>query len=147
MKKDTPKVKGKTVSKNPSEGKATKSSAPKWQKSPQPLVDLFSRLQDGLPPEAEKRKMFGYPSSFVNGQMFAGLHQANMVLRLDEEQRAEFLLQPGAKIFEPMPGRVMREYVVVPESLKAQEEALFKWTVKSFTYARSLEPKAKKGRR
>lgn len=88
--------------------------------------------------------MFGYPCSFVNGQMFAGLHQANMVLRLGEDERLEFLKQAGAKVFEPMPGRVMKEYVVVPPSLKSEEELLFKWTLKAFSYAKSLGPKVKK---
>jgi hypothetical protein len=76
--------------------------------------------------------------------MFAGLHQTNMVLRLGQEERLEFLKLPGAKIFEPMPGRTMKEYVVVPNSLKGEEEILFKWTLKAFSYAKSLGPKERK---
>jgi TfoX/Sxy family transcriptional regulator of competence genes len=118
---------------------------PRWQRAPQELTELFAKLQDGLPPEAEKRKMFGYPCSFVNGQMFAGLHQTNMVLRLGEKERAEFLSIAGARVFEPLPGRVMKEYVVVPSALLADDRALFKWTLRAFTFARSLPPKVRKG--
>ncbi|HYK87126.1 MAG TPA: TfoX/Sxy family protein [Acidobacteriota bacterium] len=144
MKKSNPKGRAVSSSKSPSSKRAGQAGPPKWQKSPAQLVELFARLQAGLPPEAEKRKMFGYPCSFVNGQMFAGLHQTNMVLRLGEEDRAEFLRQAGAEIFEPMPGRIMKEYVVVPASLKREEEVLLKWTVRAFSYAKSLGPKVKK---
>lgn len=144
MKKGNQKAKERTNPMPSLSKKGSKAQPPKWQKSPPQLVELFARLQVGLPPDAERRKMFGYPCSFVNGQMFAGLHQTNMVLRLGEADRAEFLKQTGAKVFEPMPGRTMKEYVVVPPSLKSEEEMLFKWTLRAFSYAKSLGPKAKK---
>jgi hypothetical protein len=28
---------------------------------------------------AQRRQMFGYPAAFVNGHLFAGLHQSNLV--------------------------------------------------------------------
>jgi len=67
-----------------------------------------------------------------------------MVLRLAGEDRLEFLKLAGAKIFEPMPGRIMKEYVVVPHSFKGQEEILLEWMLKAFSYAKCLGPKAKK---
>ncbi len=77
--------------------------------------------------------------------MFAGLHEAGMVLRLPDEQRTEFLRLKGAKQFEPMPGRVMREYVVVPRVLLNAPEQLRQWVEKSLAYASSLPAKARKG--
>jgi len=68
-----------------------------------------------------------------------------MVLRLPEEQRAEFLRLKGAEPFEPMPGRVMREYVVVPKGLLNAPEQLRTWVEKSLTYVSSLPAKTKKG--
>ncbi len=144
MKKDPQKTRAMSGQKAPSLKGTLQTGKPTWRQSPQDLVDLFARMQSGLPPEAEKRKMFGYPCSFVQGQMFAGLHQENMVLRLSEKDRREFMSLDGAGIFEPMPGRKMKEYVVVPSSLRADEKNLFKWTVKAFSYALSLGPKAKK---
>jgi TfoX/Sxy family transcriptional regulator of competence genes len=77
--------------------------------------------------------------------MFAGLHEAGMVLRLPDKQRTEFLRLKGAKQFEPMPGRVMREYVVVPKVLLDSPKRLRAWVEKSLTYVLSLPAKAKKG--
>jgi TfoX/Sxy family transcriptional regulator of competence genes len=53
--------------------------------------------------------MFGYPAVFVNGNLFAGLHQENFILRLSEAHRTALCSQHGAQLFEPMPGRRMRE--------------------------------------
>lgn len=85
----------------------------KWKPTPAKAVAAFEASTSGLP-GAEPRKMFGYSCVFAKGNMFAGLHEVGMVLRLSEEQRAEFHRLKDAKQFEPMPGRVMREYVVVP---------------------------------
>ena len=89
------------------------------------------------------RKMFGFPAAFVNGNMFMGLHQEDMVLRLPEEARTELLKTSGARIFEPMPGRPMKEYVVVPPSLLANQKKLASWVAKALDYGTALKPKAK----
>ena len=114
---------------------------PKWRPSPPELVKMFEK---SLKPfsEIQTRKMFGYPVAFVKGHMFAGLHQDNMILRLSGDDRTGFLQQDGAKIFEPMPGRLMREYVVVPASMLRSAKPLDVWLKKAWTYARSLPPKA-----
>ncbi len=33
--------------------------------------------------------MFGCPAYFANGNMFAGVHQSSLMLRLPEDERAE----------------------------------------------------------
>jgi hypothetical protein len=68
----------------------------KWQKSPQDLIDLFTSVMPG--PPAVQRKMFGYPAGFISGNMFMGLFQNDMILRLPEVQREEFLKKDDAKI-------------------------------------------------
>ena len=88
--------------------------------------------------------MFGYSCVFAKGNMFAGLHEGGMVLRLSDEQRTEFLRLKGAKQFEPMPGRVMREYVVVPKVLLNASEELRPWIEKSLAFVSSLPAKPKK---
>jgi TfoX/Sxy family transcriptional regulator of competence genes len=118
----------------------------KWQHAPQELVAIFLEAVKYLP-EAETRKMFGYPCAFVNGQMFTGLHQDNMILRLSEADRAAFRALDGAHPFEPMPGRPMREYSVVPDSMLHNLPELDAWLAKSFKYAKSLPPKEKKAAR
>ena len=112
----------------------------KWQKSPEALVQQFA----GLVPEdprVGRRQMFGYPCAVVNGHLFMGLHQDSMILRLSDDDRAEFLALRGAGPFEPMPGRPMREYVVVPPGMLSRTAALSGWIRRALGYARSLPPK------
>ena len=116
----------------------------KWAPAPREAVAAFEATTSGLA-GAESRKMFGYSCVFAKGNMFAGLHEAGMVLRLPEEQRAEFLRLKGAQPFEPMPGRVMREYVVVPKILLSSPEKLRTWVERSLAYVSSLPAKTKKG--
>ncbi len=115
----------------------------KWKPAPAEAVAAFEAATADLP-GAEPRKMFGYSCVFVKGNMFAGLHEAGMVLRLPDEQRVEFLRLKGAEHFEPMPGRIMREYVVVPKALLKAPGQLREWVEKSLVYVSSLPVKAKK---
>lgn len=113
----------------------------KWRKPSEELIKLFEEVTPG--PPATAKKMFGFPAAFVNNNMFMGLHQENMILRLPEGSRAE-LLKMNAQIFEPMPGRPMREYVVVPPSLLRDRNKLASWVQKALEYGSSLPPKAGK---
>jgi TfoX/Sxy family transcriptional regulator of competence genes len=115
----------------------------KWKPAPREAVVVFETVTSNLP-GAEPRRMFGYSCVFARGNMFAGLHEAGMVLRLPDEQRAEFLRLNKAKPFEPMPGRVMREYVVVPKALLNAQEQLRAWVEKSLAYVLALPAKPKK---
>jgi len=113
-----------------------------WPKVPTELAAWF----DGIVPDApgvERRKMFGCPCAFVHGQMFLGLFQESLFLRLSEGDRAELLSHDEAAVFEPMPGRPMREYVTVPEGLLPDHE-LSAWIERARTYAASLPPKPPK---
>ncbi len=115
----------------------------KWEKSPETLVALFGRI---LPrdPALSRRTMFGYPCAFVNGNMFTGLFGRRMFVRLSEEERSEMMEAKRAAPFEPLPGRVMKEYVVIPPALLDREAALKGLLVRSLSYAKSLKPKMKK---
>ena len=113
----------------------------KWRKPSEELVKLFQEITPG--PPATPKKMFGFPAAFVNGNMFMGLHQEDMILRLPEGSRAE-LLKMNARIFEPMPGRPMREYVIVPPSLLRDRNKLSSWVQKALEYGSSLPAKAGK---
>ena len=116
----------------------------KWKPAPGEAVAAVEAATSGLP-RAEPRKMFGYSCVFAKGNMFAGLHEAGMVLRLPDEQLAEFLRLKGAEQFEPMPGRVMREYVIVPKVLLNAPDQLRVWVEKCLAYVLSLPAKPKKG--
>jgi TfoX/Sxy family transcriptional regulator of competence genes len=111
-----------------------------WRKSPQELIDTFEAAVPPAP--AVLRKMFGYPAGFVNGNMFTGLHQENMIVRLSEPSRDKFLKTAGARIFEPMPGRPMREYVILPASVIQDKDQLRFWVAQALEYGLTLKPKA-----
>ena len=125
---------------------AKKRAAPVWRKSPDDLIALFYAA---LPedPRVERRKMFGYPCAFVGGNLFAGLHQEDVIVRLAEKDRLAVIDKQGARLFEPMAGRPMREYVVLPQAALADREELAAWLQRGLSYAASLPPKAKKAGR
>lgn len=119
---------------------------PGFSKSPPELIERF----DGITAEiadAERRQMFGYPALFVGGYHVTGLHEGNWVIRLAETDRAELLSIPGAGPFEPMPGRTMGGYAVLPPSIVADDGAVRGWVERAIAHARSLPPKAPKARR
>jgi len=88
--------------------------------------------------------MFGYPALFLNGNMFAGTFRDQVVVRLGEKDRAALLKEKGAVPFAPMPGRAMKEYVVVPAALVSRPAALRAWLERALTYADTLPAKKKK---
>ncbi len=115
----------------------------KWQKAPRELIDFFAEAMKYLP-EAEPRKMFGYPCAFANGQMFTGLFEDTMFLRLSDTDREAFRTLEGARPFEPVAGRPMREYTVIPAAMLHDLPTLDAWLARSFNYAKSLPTKEKK---
>ncbi len=96
-------------------------STPHFSKSPHELVERFTAVTAPLP-DVERRQMFGYPCLFVGGNMVTGLHQAAWFVHLSEADRDELLQLPGAGPFEPMPGRPMGGYVILPPAVIAEPE-------------------------
>jgi TfoX/Sxy family transcriptional regulator of competence genes len=118
-----------------------------WRK---PQEDLVQLLHDVIPESqapVEFKPMFGGPCYWTGGNMFAAVHQESLFARLDEKDRAELLAQPGAHLFEPMEGRPMKEYVVFPDALLTDRDALRGWMARGLAYAASLPPKEKKPRK
>ena len=93
------------------------------------------------PPSARVRLVFGQPAAFVNGNMFFGVFGPHVFVRLSEGDRARAAKVAGAVPFEPMEGRPMREYVVLPDPLLARRAEARKWVDLSFAFASSLPPK------
>lgn len=118
----------------------------KWKRVSQEMVASFEKI---VPKDehVERRKMFGCPCAFVGGNMFMGVHQDNMFLRLPEAGREEFFKIKGAVSFEPMPGRFMKEYVVVPRELLGDTKSLKGWIRRSIEYALSLPAKKSKSKK
>jgi TfoX/Sxy family transcriptional regulator of competence genes len=121
------------------------SSMPRFAKAPEEVVSRFREAVQGLP-GLESRTMFGYPCAFVNGQMFAGVFADRMMVRLAEADRAELLALPGARPFEPVAGRVMREYVELPADITRTPASLRPWFERGLAFASTLPAKVKKPR-
>jgi TfoX/Sxy family transcriptional regulator of competence genes len=115
----------------------------KWKKV---SVELSELLENTLKDyNCQKKMMFGCPAFFINNNMFSAVHQDNIVLRLSPDGRKELVEQyDEAEPFEPMAGRVMKEYMVVPETLFSDQTAFEVWLGRSYEYASKLPPKKKK---
>lgn len=119
----------------------------KWRKSPEHLIATFDAVVPVDAPGFERRKMFGYPCAFVNGNMFMGLHQEDMILRLPEQDQAVLFAMEGGGPFAPMEGRVMREYAKVPPAVLDDEAVLSEWVGRSLRFVSTMPPKEKKPRK
>ena len=94
-------------------------------------------------PRVQSRPMFGNRAAFVNGNMFLSLFGSQVAVRLSEADRAALLKEPGAQAFEPMPGKAMKEYVVLPEAWRKRRKKAEEWAERSFVWASELPPKKK----
>lgn len=117
----------------------------KWKPAPAELIEAFEASVAFMPCITQHR-MFGYPAAFVNGYLFAGLFENSMVLKLPAESRSELLKLPGAARFEPVPGRTMGEFVLVPPSVVKNRAQLKPWLESAYAYVKSFPPKKKKKR-
>jgi hypothetical protein len=65
-------------------------------------------------PGTSAGSMFGMPILKIDKKSFAGSYDGAAVFKLPEGSRAEALGLKGAEFFDPMGGRPMKEWVVVP---------------------------------
>lgn len=94
-------------------------------------------------PRVEVRPMFGNLAAFVNKNMFLALFGDQVAVRLAEEDRGKLLGEPESSVFEPMPGRAMGEYVVLPAAWRKDKAKTGRWVRRSFDWATGLPPKKK----
>lgn len=114
-----------------------------WKKSAQELVERF---HTALPqqPEAQPRKMFGYPCCFVNGNFFVGMHEDNFVVRLPG-LKDKFTELASAKPFDPMgTGKGMKDWWVIPPEIAGDEKKLSTFFSATFPEVRKLPAKPAK---
>ena len=95
-------------------------------------------------PRITIRPMFGNISAFVNGNMFAGLFGNDLFMRVSQESQKELLEKKGASLLEPMKGKPMKEYVVIPKAWRNQPERVQLWVSRSLDWTSRLPPKKTK---
>ncbi len=82
--------------------------------------ERFDEIADDLAAQnddVELGKMFGMPTIKKAGKAAAGFWRDSMVFKLtDPATREQALAIDGAEQFDPMGGRPMKEWVVVPAS-------------------------------
>ena len=116
----------------------------KWKKPSLELIELFFQVMEGIS-GIEKRQMFGCSCYFFDGKLFTGLHEETWILRLNEQDRIEMFTKHDTTSFEPMKGRIMKEYILLPKEVLKTPEALVSWIQRSLAYVGSLpEKKLKK---
>ena len=107
------------------------------------VIARLDKIMTALP--AYRRPMFGTVAWFLdtNAQMFAGVWGDEVNVRVGAEEAARLIASDAAREFAPMPGRPMREYVLVPASTMRDAD-LQKWVARAAEFANGLA--AKKGK-
>ena len=118
------------------------SSMPKMPKPDEESKEFFRSVVPDHP-AVTVRPMFGQLSAFVNGNMFMGLFGTALFVRLPEEEH-ETILEAGGAPFEPMPGRPMRGYVLLPSVWRDEPGRVHEWVGRSLDRAEELPPKEPK---
>ncbi len=117
-----------------------------WLKIPHPdkkSIDFFKSLVPD-DPRVTVRPMFGNLSAFVNGNMFFGLFGNDLFLRLSSQDQQELLKQKGARFLEPMKGRPMKNYELIPETWKNEPDTIHIWVSRSLAWSSKLPAKKAK---
>jgi TfoX/Sxy family transcriptional regulator of competence genes len=116
---------------------------PDFDKSPPELIERFDSVAADLP-QAQRRLTFGYPCLYVGGNMVSGLHQSAWFVRLGDPERSEALALEGAAPFEPMPGRPMTGYTLLPPAVIADDAEIRRWVERAIAFGMTLPPKVPK---
>ena len=96
-----------------------------------------------LVPDDERvttRPMFGSVAAFANGYMFMGLFGAELFVRLPEDVRIA-QVKLGWHNLEPMPGKPMRDYVVIPGDWRTNGDEVRDFGARALAYVLGLPPK------
>ena len=114
-----------------------------WKKASAGQVDYLAEMMKGVSIPYEARKMFGYPCYFINRNMFIGLFGDDVFIRLSSEDKAELSKQAEIVPFEPMEGRPMKDYVLLPADIVEDREQFAEIIAKSAEYTSTLPEKVK----
>ena len=114
-----------------------------WKKPPVELVEFITSKMKNK--NCDYKKMFGYPAYFLNGNMFVGVHGDKLFLRLSDPDIANLTKNwNDVTTFEPMSGRPMKGYVVLPKTIYSDDKFFDELLQKSERYVSSLPTKKPK---
>ena len=114
-----------------------------WKKPSEELSQFLDERMSSF--DVKKKKMFGCPAYFANDNMISGVFENDIFIRLSEHDRKKINSESDEVMpFEPVKGRVMKEYVVLPDSLYNDPEKFHELLRSSYEYVSSLPQKQKK---
>ncbi len=79
-------------------------------------------------PVAKAGKMFGYPAYKVNDKLAVGLFDGGIVAKVGTKRAKELVGQAGIQNFEPMAGRVWKDWVLLTGNFE-QNKPIFEEAV------------------
>jgi TfoX/Sxy family transcriptional regulator of competence genes len=102
---------------------------------------LAERLRDRLAdaPGVAEKKMFGGLAFLTDGNMTVGVHQDDLMVRIDPGDTDAAVSTPGVRPFE-MGGRTMRGWILVAGAA-LDDEVLDTWLAKAREFVAALPPK------
>ncbi len=114
-----------------------------WRKPSPELTRTLEEALLGVP--CRSRPMFGCPAFFAGDHMFAGVYGDDLFVRASGETLAALRARyPDARAFEPIPGRRMKEYLVLPGDAVEDRVALVRILGDAFLQAAARPPKPPK---
>jgi TfoX/Sxy family transcriptional regulator of competence genes len=105
--------------------------------------DAFAaRVRDAVAGRGElsERKMFGGLCFMLNGNMFAGVSDRGLMLRVGAERYDALLARPGARLMD-FTGRPMVGFLYVDRSACDSEAGLAGWLDEALGYVETLPGK------
>ncbi len=106
---------------------------------------LGDRIRELLEPRRDitERKMFGGLAFMVNGNMFIGVSDDDLMVRVGPDDHPEALSRPHARPMD-FTGRPMTGYVFVGPAGSRTRKNLEAWTERALIFALTLPKKGKK---
>ena len=117
-----------------------------------PTPDALVSFDSAFPTDvrAVRKQMFGMPAGFVNGNMFMGVWDDGVLLRLDDDTLSRVRGLPGVGSFAPMEGRAWKDYALVSAGRWGEARELVEWARKALEHTAKMPAKSatpKKGGR
>ena len=88
-----------------------------------------------------EKKMFGGLAFLLNGNMCCGVHQSELIVRLDPAETDKALASPHARVFDLSGGRPMKGWILIQPSGLREDSDLAGWVNTGVAYAASLPTK------
>jgi TfoX/Sxy family transcriptional regulator of competence genes len=98
------------------------------------------RTRLGKPAGLAEKKMFGGIAFLLHGNMCCGVHEHELIVRLDPGQTDNALAEPGTRRFD-LTGRPMKGWILVAPEALVTDAALGRWIDLSTRFAESLPAK------